>query len=86
MYYTITDDEDLRMIKGMSAKGFTMTLALQIKLITDHNCGNTSDFIVNIEKIFPPIHPDFILSSNSYYLSIKVLVKNACRKSKSQGK
>ena len=69
MYYTITDDEDLRMIKGMSAKGFTMTLALQIKLITDHNCGNTSDFIVNIEKIFPPIHPDFILSSNSYFKS-----------------
>ena len=31
-----------------------MTLALQIKLITDLNYRNTSDFIVNIEKIFPP--------------------------------
>ena len=38
------------MIKGKSARG----LALQIKLITDHNYGYTSDFIVNIEKMFPP--------------------------------
>ena len=52
MYYTITDYQDFRMIQGMSAKGFTMTLTLQIKFYWSH-CQHGE----NIPSHPPGFHP-----------------------------